>query len=236
MISFNLTPSPDNDMGHIFRPLEAESLLRAYYTGVKALSLSSLRRPSLPVEIVLYICQLAEFAWPNTHLSSKVDYDRSLAGTIMKGEDNTITRPWLCTRPVPRALLGRIWKAEPRIHPTEPVMSRTHAFKPDELVIRIISPECSVSPYKCNSEGEMLSWRHLTSTHKIASSARIFDSEHEIWRSLEPGDRLEISVEASNWYFPNVRSEWGVSLQVFTFWEPSEDMLNLIYSGYCRVL
>ncbi|QRV73545.1 hypothetical protein RhiJN_01559 [Ceratobasidium sp. AG-Ba] len=212
----------------------ADAQLRVYYATVKALALGTLCRPGLPLEIILYVCQLAGFVspWPDTSFSDKVDYDRSLAGTVMDGEDGAIARPWLCTQPIPGGLLRRIWKAEPHIYPVEPVMSRTHAFKPDELLVRIV-PQCSaVSSYKCDEDGNPLYWRHLTNPSRKNFTIRPFDSTHEIWKWLESGDRLEISVEASSWYFPNVRSEWGVSLQVFKLWEPSEVMLGLIY-GKC---
>lgn len=62
----------------------------------------------------------------------------------------------------------------------------------------------------------------------LAESLQELDHRHEIWQWLEPGDRLELAVESPDWHFPNVRSEWGVSLRIFTLWEPSEVMLNLI--------
>ncbi|KAG9088866.1 hypothetical protein FS749_001801 [Ceratobasidium sp. UAMH 11750] len=229
---------PNDDMDQIkFRRQKTETLLHAYYTSVKALALSSLNRPSLPIEIIFYILRLAELVcpWPDKLLSAGVDHDRCLAGTVLEGEDIMTARPWLCTRPVPSTLLRRIWGAQPKISPAAPAMSRTYAFKPDELLVRIVPQDCSVSRYKRKPDGVEYSWKHLTSPTGTAPSVRTFDFTHEIWRFLESGDRLEISFEASNWYFPNMRSEWGVSLQVFTLWEPSEAMLNLIYSGGCRV-
>jgi hypothetical protein len=100
-------------------------------------------------------------------------------------------------------------------------------------MVRIATGNDAQFHYKANADGAELSWRHLTSvsSRELAPMFRTFDCAHEIWSCLEPGDRLEISLEASSWYFPNVRSEWGVSLQVFMLWEPSKAMLNLIYKG-----
>ncbi|KAJ1306456.1 hypothetical protein OPQ81_007459 [Rhizoctonia solani] len=109
-------------------------------------------------------------------------------------------------------------------------MSRTHAFRPDELVIRILRDDFP-HQYKTDLDGRELTWRHLTSltTQEPVAPLRIIDQHHEIWGWLEPGDRIEVAVDAAGWYFPNIRSEWGVSLRVYTLWEPSEAMISLIY-------
>lgn len=81
--------------------------------------------------------------------------------------------------------------------------------------------------------GQELTWRYLTPqiAHEPAPPIRVFDQNHEIWQWLEPGDRIEVAVDAAGWYFPNIRSEWGVSLRLYTLWQPSEAMLSLIYKG-----
>ncbi|CAE6382057.1 unnamed protein product [Rhizoctonia solani] len=222
-------------MGRARIPLpspETEAVLYLYYTTVKALALASISRPGLPIEIILYICQLANFTnpWPNKSMYTEVVFDRGAADIpVALGSSNEI-RPWLCTPPFSPSILKKSWQFVPCIHPAEPVMSRTHAFRPDELVIRIISDGLPYQ-YKTDLDGKELAWRYLTSSiaHEPVAPLRMFDQHHEIWQWIEPRDRIEIAVDAAGWYFPNIRSEWGVSLQVYTLWEPSEAMLGLIY-------
>ncbi|CEL56440.1 hypothetical protein RSOLAG1IB_07827 [Rhizoctonia solani AG-1 IB] len=212
---------------------KTEASLRLYYTAVKALALASASRPGLPVEIILNVCQLAGFAnpLPNGSVYTEVMFDRGATNTPMALVDSSNEiRPWLCTPPLSPSLLKKVWQAEPLIHPAEPVMSRTHAFRPDELVVRIAKGPFGCN-YKTDSDGKRLTWRHLTTriSREPAYPLRIFDRCHEIWEWVEPGDRIEIGVDAAGWYFPNIRSEWGVSLRIYTAWEPSETMLRLIY-------
>ncbi|CAE6370569.1 unnamed protein product [Rhizoctonia solani] len=218
---------------HVLSPSpETGASLHLYYTTVKALALPSISRPALPVEIIIHICQLIGFIdpWPNRSVYTEVAFDRGATDTSTASDSSNEIRPWLCTPPLSPSLLKKVWKAEPCIHPAEPVMSRTHAFRPDELVIRIARGSSTYN-YKADSEGKQLTWRYLTTriAHEPVYPLRIFDHRHEIWEWLEPEDRIEIAVDAAGWYFPNIRSEWGVSLRVYTLWEPSETMLRLIY-------
>ncbi|KAH7326824.1 hypothetical protein B0J17DRAFT_680800 [Rhizoctonia solani] len=215
---------------------ETEATLHLYYTTVKSLALASISRPGLPVEIIIYICQLANFTniWPNKSMYAEVAFDREATAAespIALGSSNEI-RPWLCTPPLLPSILRKACLVEPCIHPSEPMMSRTHAFRPDELVIRIQTGTCP-DQYKTDMNGKEFTWRYLTSqiSHEPAAPLREFDQHHEIWQWLEPGDRIEVAVEAAGWYFPNIRSEWGASLRVYTLWQPSEVMLALIYKG-----
>lgn len=103
-------------------------MLRAYYTALKALMVSPSRPLGLPIELVLYIFQLAEFTCPfsDKSLYSKVDFDRDLAGTTLVCNAMERARSWLHTPPIPGRLLRLMWRVEPSIHPAEPIMSRTH--------------------------------------------------------------------------------------------------------------
>jgi hypothetical protein len=78
-----------------------------------------------------------------------------------------------------------------------------------------------------------LSWKYLTAgiRDEQISPLRTLDRKHEIWQWLEPGDCIEVAIEAAGWYFFNIRSEWGASLRVYMLWEPSVTMINLIYSA-----
>ncbi|KAF8705434.1 hypothetical protein RHS03_05687, partial [Rhizoctonia solani] len=213
-------------------PSETETLLRLYYTTVKALALSSLSRPALPVEVILCICQLAGFVdpWPNRSLYAEVAFDRGAVDTSIESGSSNEIRPWLCSPPLSSLFLKKAWRAEPCIHPAEPVMSRTHAFRPDELIVRIARDPFNRG-YKTDSEGRELGWKYLTTgtARQPITPLRTFDHCHEIWEWIEPGDSIEVAVDAAGWYFPNIRSEWGVSLRIYTLWEPSEAMLRLIY-------
>ncbi|KAF8597225.1 hypothetical protein BDV93DRAFT_527595 [Ceratobasidium sp. AG-I] len=209
----------------------AEMALRTFYMALKALMPTSPSCLGLPIELVLYIFQLAEFTcpWPDKSLYTKVESDRELAGKILACNAMESTRSWLRTPPIPGRSLRSIWRVEPRIHPAEPVMSRTHAFKPDELLIRIATGSGPSFQYRKRQDGAELFWLCRTKRNTVLTeSLQELDYRHEVWQWLEPGDRLEIAVEASSWHFPNVRSEWGVSLQIFTLWEPSAVMLSLI--------
>ena len=96
-------------------------------------------------------------------------------------------------------------------------------------MIRIATGDGPPFQYKTRQDGAELFWLYRTKQNTVrAESLQELDYKHEIWKCLEPGDRLEIAVEASDWHFPNVRSEWGVSLRMFTLWEPSKVMLRLI--------
>ncbi|KAL5633555.1 hypothetical protein ACGC1H_003893 [Rhizoctonia solani] len=212
---------------------ETEAVLYLYYATVKALARASTSRPGLPIEIILYICQLANFTnpWPNKPMYTEVAFDRGATETpnAPLGPSNEI-RPWLCSPPLSPSILRKAWQVEPCIHPAQPIMSRTHAFRPDELVIRIPSDSFPYQ-YRVDLDGKELTWRYLTSriAHEPVTPLRMLDHHHEVWQWLEPGDRIEVAVDAAGWYFPNIRSEWGVSLRIYTLWEPSEAMLSLIY-------
>ncbi|KAF8757673.1 hypothetical protein RHS01_03579 [Rhizoctonia solani] len=154
---------------------------------------------------------------------------RAVDTSMESGSSNEI-RPWLCSPPLSSLFLKKAWRAEPCIHPAEPVMSRTHAFRPDELIVRIARDPFNRG-YKTDSEGKELGWKYLTTgtARQPITPLRTFDHCHEIWEWIEPGDSIEVAVDAAGWYFPNIRSEWGVSLRIYTLWEPSEAMLRLIY-------
>ena len=113
-------------------------VLRTFYTALKALMPTSPRCAGLPIELLLYIFQLAEFAcpWPDKLLSSRVEFDRDLAGTTLVCNSMEKARSWLHTPPIPGRSLRLIWRVVPSIHPAEPVMSRTHV----SLLVTSIRP------------------------------------------------------------------------------------------------
>ncbi|CAE6352568.1 unnamed protein product [Rhizoctonia solani] len=226
---------------------EAEHILRTYYTAIIALR-------HFPPELVLYICQLADFTspWPDRNLSSVVKHQPSrFQRTVFRTSPPTRIVPWLRTRPIPGGVSKSIRRIEVRAYSHAPYPASKAVgsvyFNPlsggtsqrrvnwKNFSLRLLTP-ANRKQAKSRYDDTPLSWPCFTHNPTLPPDAEpqpndpgvmLVDKTHELWEWLEPEEWLEVTVLAHySWELASFKMDGA--LWIFRDWEPSAAMLQLI--------
>lgn len=205
----------------------AETLLRTYYTSIIALR-------NLPPELILYICELADFIspWPD-QISAITRHkpSRFQKTTFRTSEPNKIV-PWFRTQPISAEAYNLIQRVEVRAYSHAPYPRRV-CWR--NFSLRLVSPANRKQP-KVRYDDTPLSWQCFAHNPELPPDAEpqpgdpgrmILDKAHEVWEWFEPGDWLEVTVRAHySWELASFRIDGA--LWIFKWWKPSATMWQMI--------
>ncbi|KAJ1309241.1 hypothetical protein OPQ81_004907 [Rhizoctonia solani] len=192
--------------------------IRAYYTATMALARGSRTRPGLPFELIIYICRLADF--------EILQIKRSPEGIreVRAWGPKVESRLWFQTEPFTKQMVSRIKSIQ------LVTMSHHQGFVDDRQA-------GSWSWFERRPNGDEVS--QLSHTHPVEEETaeqqndfaeyrgRLFGPGDQMWRDIEEGDVLQVMMKAQFPEWINVACD-GV-LRVHMWWEPSSEMLELIY-------
>ncbi|KAF8607334.1 hypothetical protein BDV93DRAFT_520202 [Ceratobasidium sp. AG-I] len=206
------------------------ALLRLRYLLVKALLKGSTvsRRPGLPQAVVTRICSLAQFTWAHPAVSH--DCQTSMI-VPSRGPEEKV--PWFRTAPFTSEILGRVtsFQLSTDSH-DQGWVDDPSAGSYTWYQIRVINPHTHPEG-KLRENGSSAVWdSHRNRVGNFNSEfyrGMLFDAEHEIFKYLRAGDCLEVTANAMCPGWVNYADRG--TLEVFTQWEPSSKMMELIYSA-----
>ncbi|CAE6422266.1 unnamed protein product [Rhizoctonia solani] len=214
--------------------------LRAYYTAAKALAQGYLARPGLPPELVIYICRLADFEVIRARKSP--EGIREVRAWSSKIE----SRLWFQTESFTKQMLSRIKGVQLiTMSHHQGWIDNPHAGSWSWFELRIarpVSEDASKFEVKRRPGGDEASW--WSHSHPVEQEIAIKEQEFlehkgfvfgpgdELWDEIEEGDVLQVMLKAQFSGWSNVASDGA--LKISTWWEPSSEMLKLLYNGSKR--
>ncbi|KAF8742943.1 hypothetical protein RHS02_02522, partial [Rhizoctonia solani] len=210
--------------------------LRTYYAATMALVQGSPARPGLPPELVIYICRLADFEV--VRITKSPEGIKEVRAWSPKIE----SRLWFQTKPLKKPMLSRI-KSIQLI-----TMSRHQGWVNNRsggswswFEVRIACPgdeNPSQFEAKLRGDGYDASWRsHSNPVEQEASSQEIeftehrgllFGTDNQLWHEIKEGDVLQVVLKSQFSGWANIASDGA--LKIVTWWEPSPEMLDLLYN------
>ncbi|KAF8596650.1 hypothetical protein BDV93DRAFT_548268 [Ceratobasidium sp. AG-I] len=219
--------------------LVAETVLRGYYHAVFALIRGSPQRPRLPVELVVYICQLACFSQPNPSkaLSAQCIDHRTLARPPCcgpwPGPKVLLRTPPLATlngeslgiarfEVVVKSLRGTEYRTHEHwarffIRKSSAVQSELNINKWNDPVWAFIQPDKLLRQIPTSTPAEKVPRNRVRDA--------IIDSSHALCQSIQVGDSLELGTSHFRAWVAGDMCH--VVIRVFEYWEPSSAMLRL---------
>ncbi|KAG9127484.1 hypothetical protein FRC07_013162 [Ceratobasidium sp. 392] len=207
-----------------------KELISSHYTLTKALAHGSngpLRR-ALPEKVVKCICWLAELSIPSNSLSQECSEP-----LVVPSRGPEVAIPWFQTAPIP------VEKHNQIIGVQLSTFSHDQGWVGDPTAgswswyqIQIVIDEASRLRGKARWADPM-SWvshrNRMASPQSEYHRGQFFGASHEMLSVLQAGDCLEITANARFLGWKNYADQG--KLQVFVRWEPSPEMLKLIYDN-----
>ncbi|KAL5636415.1 hypothetical protein ACGC1H_000397 [Rhizoctonia solani] len=215
------------------------NVVRVYYMAVKALARGSSDRPGLPLELVIHICRLAGFEVQQVSRPPKGIKEVRAWGPMIS------SRFWFQTEQFTKETLSRARSIQlvTMSHHQGPVDDR-HAGSWSWFEIRVARPieqDQSQLTFEVKRRPDGAEVSQRSHSHPIdeetAEQQRDF-AEHRglvfgpgdrLWDEIEEGDVLQVVMKAQFSGWTNVASD-GI-LKINTWWEPSSEMLELIYTA-----
>ncbi|KAG8725322.1 hypothetical protein FRC09_002204 [Ceratobasidium sp. 395] len=141
--------------------------------------------------------------------------------------------PWFQTAPIPAEMLDRITGIQLS------TLSHDQGWVTDPAAgawtwyqIQVLIDETSNARGKARSASSTMWTSHrnaMASSMAEIQEGHFFDPSHEMFSVLHAGDRLEVTAHARFRGWTNY-AERGC-LQVFVRWEPSPEMMKIVYDG-----
>jgi len=205
-------------------------LLRLRYSLIKALARGSTlsRRPGLPQAVIARICSLAQLTWAHPAVSHNCRVSMIVPS---RGPEEKV--PWFCTAPFTSEILERVTGFQlSTVSHDQGWASDPSAGSYTWYQVRVINPHTHPEG-KPREDGSIAVWdshrNRVANPNPEFYRGMLFDAGHEVFNYLQVGDCLEVTANAMCPAWVNY-AERG-SLEVFTQWEPSPKMIELIYGG-----
>ncbi|KAH7343209.1 hypothetical protein B0J17DRAFT_641447 [Rhizoctonia solani] len=213
--------------------------IRTYYTVAMALARGSLSRPGLPFELMMHICRLAGFEVLQTRKAPAGI--KEVHAWSLKVE----SRLWFQTEQFTKEMLSHIKSIQLiTMSHHQGFVGNRYAGSWSWFEIRIArSTEQDPSQFevKHRPSGEEISQR--SHSHPVDEETAeqqgdfaehrgfVFGPGNPLWNEIEVGDVLQVMMKAQFSGWKNVASD-GI-LKINRWWEPSPEMLELIYIQRC---
>ncbi|CAE6486190.1 unnamed protein product [Rhizoctonia solani] len=211
----------------------------SYYTAAMALARGSPNRLGLPLELVIYICRLADFEVQQIKRAPEGIREVRAWGPIVS------SRFWFQTEPFTKEMLSRLSSVQliTMSHHQGSVDDR-HAGSWswfEVCVARPVGQDPSQLKFevKRRPNGDEVS--HRSHSHPVGEemaecqgnfavhSGLVSGPGDQLWGQIQEGDVLQVVMKAQFSGWLNVASD-GI-LKINTWWEPSPEMLKLIYNA-----
>ncbi|KAF8601937.1 hypothetical protein BDV93DRAFT_558104 [Ceratobasidium sp. AG-I] len=219
--------------------LDAETVLRAYYHAIFALIRGSRQRPHLPLELVIYICQLACFSQPNPSkaFSAQCIDIRPLARPPccgpFPGPKVLLRTPPLATQNgeslniarfeiVVKILRGTEYRTQEHwarffIRLSPPVQSELNINKWNDQVWAFMQPDKLLRQMSTSTPTEKVPRKRVRHA--------VIDPSHDLYQGIKAGESLELGTSHFRAWVAGDMCH--AVIRVFEYWEPSSAMLRL---------
>ncbi|CAE7091493.1 unnamed protein product [Rhizoctonia solani] len=214
-------------------------VLRSYYTAIMALTRGSSNCPGLPLELVI---RRQQVLGRSVHLDQRLRRDSGSKPSNSRKKCSTAPAVFnLSPCHVTRALLTANTCANYRtvfFILTELVITITQLSSWSWFEIRVAHPmgqDVSQATFeaKRRPNGDEVSYH--SHSHPIGKNGfaehrgLVFGPGSQLWDEIQEGDVLQVMIKAQFFGRANVAND-GI-LMINTWWEPSPEMLELIYNG-----
>ncbi|KAF8602640.1 hypothetical protein BDV93DRAFT_523998 [Ceratobasidium sp. AG-I] len=227
-------PAQNTHITRLAWPTPDLTLFKTYYTVAMALARGSESgsRPSLPEELVLYICRLAGFCYFNRAYSQESE-EKEVG--IHSGGD-LVSWVWFKTPPLSKAMVNQIASVQ------LVTLSSHQGWVGDRsqgcwswFEVGVAPPKRNLEPYpRAKHLPDDSAASYLSHSNRLENIGKFevcygdsLDYTHPLWEHVEEGDILIVTLNAQ---FPGWvnRCQHGI-LMVNTWWEPSTTMINMMY-------